>query len=71
MFKKVYFYNAPVIEICIKSNKSNLLTFNNNKDLTQFTNDVLSQANFTEIKIVENKNKIVSYERIIISKKEK
>ena len=71
MFKKVYFYNVSAIEIYTESNKSYLLTFKNNKDLTQFTNDVLSHADFTEIKIDENKNKIVGYERIKSSQKKK
>ena len=64
MFIKRYFYNLSAIEIYTELNKSYLLAFKNNKDLTQFTNDVLNHADFREIKIDEIKNKIIGYEKV-------
>ena len=71
MFIKVYFYNISAIEIYTESNKSYLLTFKNNKDLSRFTNDILSHAEFVEIKIDENKNKVIGYESIKSSRNKK
>ena len=64
MFLKIYFYNVSAVEIYTELNKSFLFTFKNNKDLTQFTNDILSHEDFREIKIDENNNKIIGYERV-------
>ena len=64
MFLKIYFYNVSAIEIYTELNKSFLFTFKNNKDLTQFTNDILSHEDFREIKIDEVSNKTIGYERV-------
>ena len=64
MFIKVYFYNVAAIEIYTELNKSFLLAFKNNKDLNQFINDILSHADFREIKIDEIKNKTIGYEKV-------
>ena len=64
LFIKEYFYCISAIEIYTELNKSYLLTFKNNKDLTQFTNDILYHADFREIKIDEIKNKIIGYEKV-------
>ena len=71
MFIKTYFYNVSAIEIYSKSNKSFLFNFKNNKDLTQFTNDILSHAYFREIKIDEISNKIIGYEKVYSSENKK
>ena len=64
MFVKAYFYSICAIEIYTKFNKSYLLAFKNNKDLTQFTNDILCHSDFREIKIDEIKNKTIGYEKV-------
>ena len=64
MFIKMYFYNLSAIEIYTESNKSYLFTFKTNKDLSQFTNDVLNHAEFRPIKINDIKNKIIGYEKV-------
>ena len=64
MFIKVYFYNVSAVEIYTELNKSFFFTFKNNKDLTQFKNDILSHADFREIKIDEINNKTIGYEKV-------
>ena len=71
MFIKIYFYNISAIEIYTESNKSYLLTFKNNRDLNKFIKDILSHAEFIEIKIDEIKNKVIGYERIKSSQNKK
>ena len=63
MFIKIYFYSLTAIEIYTVSNKSFLFTFKNNKDLTQFTHDILSHGDFREIKLDTIKPKTIGYEK--------
>ena len=71
MFIKIYFYNVSAIEIYTEFNKSFLLAFKNNKDLTQFINDILNHADFREIKIDEIKNKTIGYQKIDLPENKK
>ena len=71
MFIKTYFYNVSAIEIYTQFNKSFLLTFKNNKDLTQFINDILNHADFREIKIDEIKNKTIGYQKVDLPENKK
>ena len=64
MFYKMYFYNLSAIEIYTKSNKSYFFNFKNNKNLSQFVDDVLYHGNFREIKLRENFSKLIGYEFI-------
>ena len=61
MFYKIYFYNLSAIEIYTVSNKSFLFNFKNNKNLSQFINDILNHAKFQEIKLSENSSKILGF----------
>ena len=61
IFYKIYFYNLSALEIYTVSNKSFLFNFKNNKNLSQFINDILNHANFQEIKLNENSSKILGY----------
>ena len=62
MLYKTYFYNLSAIEIYTKSNKSYFFNFKNNKNLSQFVNDILYHGNFIEIKLRENFSKLIGYE---------
>ena len=64
MFYKTYFYNLSAIEIYTKSNKSYFFNFKNNKNLSQFINDILYHGNFQEIKLRENFTKTIGFEHI-------
>ena len=76
MFLRYYFYIQSGIEIYTKNNKVYFLNFKTNKDLSTFTNDVLSHSNdkfaFREIKTDDYKGKkLLGYELVLPNNKSK
>ena len=72
MFIRHYFYNESGIEIYTESNKSYYFNFRNNKDLSQFIDDVQHRSYFREIKTEDYRGKkILGYENVPLSGKKK